>query len=193
VNCSLILGHPGYKILGPLSVLIAAAAFALLLILWPKGKSASISQHGGAHKVTYWLFASVLILDGGLFFAFMWQWFVPALQLPAAYGYLVALGYLLQIATAVIPDKGDRSRVSRVHAWVAFSMAGVMSVLIAWLTLAPHVAVGPRIFAGLVFLWMCICWLLFTYVKGTRKHFLVYQIIYVTCFYATFLAAAYVH
>jgi hypothetical protein len=173
-------------------VLIAAVAFTLILLLWPKGKKASISQHGAAHKVAYWIFASVMIADGLLFALFVWQWFIPNLQLPATFGYLVALGYALQIATAVIPDKADGRVLSRVHARVAFSMAGVMMLLVGWLALAGHVALWPRIFAGLVFVWMGICWLLFVYVKNTRNHFLVYQAIYIVAFYVAFIAAAYI-
>jgi len=178
--------------LGALSVLIAAAAFALILLLWPQGKKASISQHGGAHKVAYWIFASVLIADGLLFALFVWLWFMPVLQLPATFGYLVALGYALQIATAIIPDKADGRALSRLHARVAFSMAGVMMLLVGWLALAPHVAQWPRIFAGLVFLWMGISWLLFVYVKKVRNHFLVYQAVYIAAFYVAFIAAAYI-
>ncbi|HSW99387.1 MAG TPA: hypothetical protein VLF71_06175 [Candidatus Saccharimonadales bacterium] len=180
------------KLLGPVAIGVIVVLAVALVALWPRGKASSLSGHAGAQRASYWLFAAVLLLDGLLFFTFIWRWFVPALQLPAAYGYLAALGYLLQIATAVIPDTGGHSRASRMHAWVAFSMAAVMQLMVGGLVLAPHVAAVPRVFAAAVFGAMGVFWWLFACVKSVRRHFLVYQLCYIGGFFVVVLAAAYI-
>lgn len=183
-----------FKILGIISVAMAVAAAMVLVKLWPRGTASSISQHaGGGHRAAYLLFAGVLIGGGFLFFLFMWRWFIPALQLPAGFGYVMALGYALLVATALIPDRADGGRASRLHGKVAYSMAGVMPVLTLWLALAPGVSVLARIVAAAATAWMVVCVYLYIFVKSTHPHYLVYQSSYIASFYASILAAAYLH
>ncbi|HEX7963620.1 MAG TPA: hypothetical protein VF466_03435 [Candidatus Saccharimonadales bacterium] len=183
--------HEHLKFLGLLSVAVAVAAGAVLLRTWPKGKGFSISEHAGAQRRSYYLFLTVLIGDGFLFFLFMWRWFVPALRLPLGYMLLVLVGYLLQVATAVIPHRGDHGRLARLHGLVAFSMAGIMAVLTGLLALTSHVSAFGRMVAAATFGFMTLFWYLFVFVKSTRRHFLVYQAAYIASFYVCILAVSY--
>jgi hypothetical protein len=180
-----------FKVLGPIAIAIAVLTAWVLLKTWPQGKHASISQHAGAQTKTFWVFMVVMTLDNLLLLVFIWKWFVPAIGLRPGFAAIFTLGFLLQATAALIPDRGDGSRASKNHALAAFSMAGVMPLLTLWLALSPHVGTLPRLLSALGTAWMFFSFYLFLFVRRSRKHFLIFQTIFIATFYACILATTY--
>lgn len=180
-----------FKVLGPVAVAVAVISIGVLLKTWPQGRHASISQHAGAQAKTFWAFMVVMLVDNLLLLAFIWKWFIPALGLLPGFGVVFTLGFLLQVVSALIPDRGDGSRASKHHGLAAFSMAGTMPLLTLWLALSPHVETLPRMLAALATAWMLFSFYLFLFRPSSHKHFLTYQSIYIAAFYVCILAAAY--
>jgi hypothetical protein len=191
VNYSELAADGRFKNLGLVAIIIAVISAWVLLKTWPAGKHKSISQHLGARATTFWIFMAILIVDNLLLLAFIWKWFVPELGLMPGFGLLFTVGFLLQVAAALIPDRGDGSKTSKRHGLAAFSMAGIMPLLTLWLALSPNVGTIPRILSALATAWMFFSFYLFLFVPRSRNHFLTFQTIYIASFYVCILASTY--
>lgn len=176
---------------GVVAIAVASLAFWWMVHSQPRGRAASISQHAGAQRHTYWVFAGVLTFAGGAFWLFLIEWLGPTLGVPLVFYLFVILGALFQLITGWVPDHGNGDTSSRIHGLAAFSMAAMMMLLAGCIVIATHVATVPRVLAGLAFVAMGVFWYLFLFVKRTHQHFLVYQSAYIASFYLTVIVATY--
>lgn len=180
------------KHLGAASIVVAFAALLFIVRRWSLGTHAtSISKHAGAQRTSYLLFGSVLTFVGAAFYLFLWRWFGPAIGAAWPYYLILALAGIFQLLTAWLPDDGSGKGLAKAHRLVAFSMAAMMMLLVGCVALAPNVGVIARTLSVLVLTLMVILWYLFSFVKSTHRHFLVYQSVYIVSFYVVILLATY--
>jgi hypothetical protein len=108
----------GYKILGPIYVAIIWTAIWYVLRKWPGDKTMSVSKHVAVYKEAYLLFAIVRTLFFPLFLLFMFGWFIPAFNLPAAASIFIACGIAGDLVSAWIPEAdGWKGKVHRLSAY----------------------------------------------------------------------------
>jgi len=180
------------KILGPLSILIAVTAGVILVRRWPLGRGKSISAHGGAHRKAYWLYACTLTLSGLLFYAFARWWLAPTLGLPNLFNIILLAAVVLQIMSAWVPDRDDKSPTTVLHRRAAYGLALCMMALTACIMFTPAVALVVRAMAYITFGLMAISWYRFLFDKKAHEKFLIYQSMYIGSFFVLILLATYV-
>jgi hypothetical protein len=175
--------------LGLLMVLISWAAGGYLLTKWRSKELRTISTHASSAKPALWLFASVLVVGGGIFYAWLAFWLAPRLGLGAVYQVLVGLTYLSQAATALVPDTPGRNH--EIHHFVAYTMATLFLPLAWWAVAAPKTSLAAQIIGVTGGSYMTLSFLVVIILGRYHQQFLKFQISYIATLQLVVLAAAY--
>jgi hypothetical protein len=130
-----------------------------------------------------------LSLSIALFTLFTFGWLIPTYKLGVGYGFVLAASLACALVAALVPDGGGRE--SQIHGVAAWTMAVGMLALVVGLLLAPGLGVFAKFFLAIITSYLVIDWILFLFVRWSRRYFLVFQASYVLCFYLAALVAAY--
>ncbi len=175
--------------IGLLMVLLSWAICGYLLTKWHNKELRSISTHASSAKPAFWLFASLMIIGGGIFYAWLAFWLAPRLGLGEGFQMLVALTYLAQTATAIVPDVPGRKH--DIHNVTAYTMAFLFLPLAGLVVLAPDVSTFARIFGIIITAYMIGSFFWGVVLKRSQDKFLILQVIYILTLQIAVLAAAY--
>ncbi|MEK7571756.1 MAG: hypothetical protein AAB553_05780 [Patescibacteria group bacterium] len=175
------------------SFIISTLAGSSMVWKGPKDKTKSVSFHAAtAKKGTYMLYATAFITATILFYLFCLYWFIPTLQLPTSFTFLLTLMSLLLVLTALIPESGEWIKL---HALLAYGFAFLMMILLFFVLTAQTVSLFARIISGITCGWMTIVWYLYFFSSHKKKvasQYLFYQSSYVILFFLSILAATYI-
>lgn len=178
-----------FRHVGILSSAVITGALALMLYIWGRDHSASLSKHAARHTLTYLLFLVSLFIGGVLFYLFATRWLGPTLGVSAIFSIVLVLATACEFIAAIVPDSGGTR--SRIHQSAAWSMALLMLVLILLIMTAPAAGALVRAVSGLAAMYMLIDLGLFLFVKATHKYFLFFQSTYIGVFYVAVISTAY--
>jgi hypothetical protein len=177
------------QFVGLLMVFLSWAAGFYLLKKWRNKELRTISTHASSAKPALWLFASVLIIAGGIFYAWLAFWLAPRLGLGTIFQILVAATFLSQAVTALVPDIPGRQH--DIHHVVAYTMATLFLPVAWWTIIAPETSPIARIIGVVGGIYMAVSFL-FVVILGKYQHqFLKFQISYIVMLQIVVLAAAY--
>jgi hypothetical protein len=182
-----------FEYLGLALIILSWIAGGYILTKWRGTNAMSISQHAASSKRSSLIFAAVLSGAGVLFYYWLMAWFVPELGLGKLFVVLLTFAFIGQFVAGLVPDAlSDVSGVKRrVHRVAAYGMAYLFVPLSLLILMAPHASGFGRYF-GIVCLAYLICgWLLISFVPGSRKHYLVFQVVYVVAFQLQILITIY--
>lgn len=118
----------------------------------------------------------------------MLRWFVPALELPDIFSYLVTLGILGQVLAVVVPAIPGRKE--RIHNLGAYTMAFTMIPLCIMLGFT-EIDWFARLVALLTATYMIGAGVLFLTVKRSHDYYLYFQAPYIALFHITILISTY--
>ena len=178
--------NESYRYVGVLASFTAWLAIAIVLWRWPRIKSQSISKHVSAYKKAWLIFAPIESVALILFYVFMSNWFIPVLELPAIYTFLITLSLLLEFITTWVPDvKGWKQTVHHYTAYGAVLILPFITVLVA---LSPDISLFAELAAWISLAIMFTIISLYLSKKDTRKNHLIYQSVYFACFHIPVLA-----
>jgi hypothetical protein len=180
-----------YRLFGIIALVIAIGLGLVIVALWPPDASRSFSQHIAKRKAAYWLFAPVFTIVTVMYYLFLWQWVGPHIGVAIMYYAVLAVALVLQLIIVWVPAK--HVWPMRVHNIAAYTVAGLMVVLVAVtaLTASPALSVG---YAVACYTFVAIGMLigpLYIYVPVMRERFLIVQIGYFVAFLLV-MALAYV-
>ncbi len=184
----MITADPSFKFLGILSILIVWSGLLFLLYKWPSTKSMSFSLHAAQTRAgqIYYFFLFLITLP--LFYLFVVKWYVPALDLPPAFTYLVIAGVLGQLLAVIVPAvEGTKEKI---HNFGAFLMALTMiplSVLVSFAEIPTFV----KILAITSVVYMISSAILYFYVKSARANYLYFQAVYIALFHIVIITSTY--
>lgn len=178
-----------YKSLGLISIAIMWLGLFFLVYKWRGEPHMSFSLHAAANRKAYLFYLGLFVITLPLFFVFVVKWFVPTLNLPRTFIYLVIAAMVFQFVAALVPEvEGKRARIHR------FS-AGIVTFLLIPMTFmlvnAKHIPLSIRALAMAAALFMVIVWGLYVWIESFNKHFLYFQAAYVAVFHLTILACTY--
>lgn len=177
------------KLLGIVSVFLLFGTVLIILRQYGVQHAKTISQHVAVYRHTFLTFAIISSIATILFYVFMKEWFIPRLQPPPLFEYLLLLGLACQLIAAWVPDTEKLS--SKIHRMFAYAMAFIMPLLLVFI-LFSQASPFARVIAAFAAAMMFFHSFLFMYMKSLHERFLVHQSFYILVFYAAVLSVAYV-
>ncbi|MDN5274955.1 MAG: hypothetical protein JWP06_856 [Candidatus Saccharibacteria bacterium] len=174
---------------GLYGLLFGTLAIILMLYKWRGDKSMTLSLHAASHPSAYITMGIAATVTAIFIYPFFFWWFAPTLQLPVLFNWCIGIAAICQILIGWIPDKPGR--LSRIHNILAF-IAGAMIVPITIFIASSPVLSSALKYSALVYLGLSLLFIfLYFFVRSTRKHSLVYQMIFYWGFFTIILSAAY--
>lgn len=167
------------------SIVLLAAGLVFLVTNWSRGWEHSFSQHAAQTPGATVYYAVLFVLVLVPLNAAMFAWFVPTFHVSVVAGWLIVAASALQMACALLPERGKTVNVHR-------RLAGASAMLLLpclWIFFAGDIGVTARlsIIAATVIMIGCIVWLLLD--KQGRVPYGV-QALYYAAFFAPLLIAA---
>jgi hypothetical protein len=166
------------------TIIIFWLALIRLLTKWPRSRTKSISQHSASVREAYLFFTTAQLVCGISLYLFMVYWFIPALHLSLAFTIIYTITTLLQLISALIPDK-IIGRKSLIHQALAYAMADGMFIISILLSFSKTVRGFSKTFIIIVALYMAYCMILFIIKKGRTdavRNYLLLQSLYIVLF-----------
>lgn len=183
------VADPDYKSLGLISIVATWLGLLFLIHKWPGNKSMSFSLHAAQTKTAQVYYFFLFGLTMPLFYLFVTHWFIPALQLPNLYTYLVILGIAGQVVAIAVPAiPGIKEKIHNIGAYL-MALTLLPTTMLVLFTGVPD---AVKAVAALGLLWM-VATLTMSLVKPhlIRPKFLPYQAAYVATFHAVVLISTY--
>lgn len=113
-----------YKYFLVYALLVLIAGLILLVFRWPLGVHKTFSEHAAAQKGTVYYYIGLFLVVLTLLYLFFWKYFVPLVQPPGAFLYLVAGSSLAQIGVTLAPQTGGLQ--TKIH----MTFAGISALLL---------------------------------------------------------------
>lgn len=184
----MVLPDPAFKSLGLISIIMAWTGLLFLIYRWRGNKSMSFSLHAAQTKAGQIYYFILFAITLPLFFAFVLKWYVPALNLPSLFTYLVAIGVAGQIIAVIVPAVGGRKE--KIHDFGAYLMAATIIPTSLIVALA-DIPIAVRALAILGVGYMIAVWILHFGLKQIRSHYLYFQAAYVAFFHLIIISSTY--
>jgi hypothetical protein len=171
---------------GVISVLLTWFAIGFILLATSRDLTRSVSHHAALEKRNYFIFCFLMTLSLVLMSLFMYGWFIPTFALPVIFGVIVGVAILLELITTWIPlTEGWKYTV---HESCSYAVAALIPFLTLFMVFSPKIST--------ISLYVCLAMLgvmsyltyLFVFVKSARRHYLVYQNVYVAAFHISILS-----
>jgi hypothetical protein len=172
-----------------LALLVAVVGLSYIVNHWGKRAVLSLSSHAAMQWPSYKVFAATLIASGLLCATFVYGWLAPTFQLSMGFEVIFGAALVCALVAAIVPDSGGTQ--SQIHGAGAWTMAVLMLVLVAALLLTPGIGVFAKFTLAVLASYMLLDWILFVFVKWSRRFFLIFQSTYVLCFYLALLVVGY--
>ena len=178
-----------YKSFGLLSIILIWAGLLYMIKKWPGNKSMSFSAHAAASRPGIVYYFTLFTTDLILFFLFVSKWLVPTLHLPYVFTTISFIAVLGQFIAICIPTTGGlKTRIHDLSSYVMFVLLMPLSLMLFY---SSHVSLVARLACLLAACYMVVAWFLFTIVKSTKNHFLIYQTTYAASFHVALLLVIY--
>ena len=123
-----------------------------------------------------------------LFAVFVLNWFAPTMGLGAAFVSLFLLGAVMQLMATWMPYRG---KTKVLHNQFAYTAAGIMPILLAFMIFGPHISETARAVIICLLAIMVIFIALFRSIQRAMHRYLYFQVAYLASFHLAFLAATY--
>lgn len=151
----------------------------------------SISSHAAKNKTFYTLFGMAELAITVLFGVFLFGWFIPHLQLGAAFKVVAAIGLISTVIAAIIPERPGWQHTA--HGTAAYTMATTLALSNVLLLNSPVIGVNAKIvFAISLAGMLCIAILSAQGKKGILgSHVLALQLLYYLMYHIAMLTATY--
>lgn len=174
--------------LGLVLILISWAA-AALFFRWRNEDLLTISKHAARSWKSRLLF-SLLLIGGGLP-AYYWlaSWFRPHLALGTGFDMALAVTFAAQFITALVPDTTRYNRL--VHRIAAYSMATMFIPVAIFILEAPKLSLIAQLLGTVLLAYMVITLTVVAIAGRAKRHYLIYQILYIVAMQLLILIAAY--
>lgn len=172
-----------------LALVAILVGLGYILHRWGWRTVLSLSTHAAMQRPSYIIFATSLTVSGMLCAGFVYGWLAPTFELAMGFEVIFGLALLCALISAVVPDSGGVN--GKIHGVAAWSMAVLMLVLVVALLLTPGIGVIAKFLLAVLGSYMLLDWILFLFVRSTRRFFLIFQSSYVLCFYLALLVAGY--
>lgn len=174
------------RIAGPIVMALVILGGLWAMSTHKLGSSFSISMHIATSRKFYYLMGILLTVGGALFYSFLAFWLIPYYSLhPISYGLLV-IAFIAQLGMSWVPDSDTDRKLHLTHFTFGGIVAVSMILFLVLLSLSIH-SLGP-ISSWLVItntIVSIIYLVLFTFVKSSHKHFLVYESVFIALFATT--------
>ncbi len=157
---------------------------------WPGDRSMSYSAHAAATRQGIVYYFAIFSIHLFLFYLFMTNWFVPTFHLPKLFSALLIVAVIGQLAALIIPTTGGRK--TTIHDVTAYIMHILLMPLCLFIVFSQDFTLAIRMIALIVAAYMVLVWILFAFVKESKKHQLSLQTLYGTSFHLTIILATYI-
>lgn len=147
------------------------------------------SSHAALSKqgiVYYFLTFSVHLL---LFTLFAIEWFVPSLELPAAFAWLLLIAVVGQLLALLIPSTGGK--MTFWHDITAYTMHFLLTPLVFMIALTSNLEAFTRALVLIIGVAMVGLLFMFLFVKKSKDYSLYLQTAYGLSFHIAILVATY--
>lgn len=178
-----------FAYLGLILVAITWLSGAFMIAKWHDESRPTISRHVAGGKMAYWLFATVLVVSGLLFYVWFINWLSPRLGLSMEFKAILTLTIIGQMITAVIPDTGKHRKL--VHDVAASTMSVLYIPLDALILAAPRLSIFAHIVVSVAGIYMVGALVWVVILNRNRDKFLIFQALYIMAFQVAIMAAAY--
>lgn len=175
-----------FELLGVISILLTWLAIGFILIVTARDFTKSVSHHAALKKINYFIFCTLMTIGLGLMWVFMYEWFIPTFALPLLFGIIAGLAIILELITTWVPlTEGWKYKV---HESCSYTVAALIPVLTLFMVFSSNISSIALYFCIAMLAVMAFLTYLFIYVKSARRHYLVYQNVYVATFHISILS-----
>lgn len=178
-----------YKHLGLISIIFVWCALLLLITKWRGNNALTISRHASSTKQAYMIFGIAISFSIVLYHIFLTNWFIPNYKLSSEFEILVNTSNIFLLLTLLIPDSDSIFR--KIHRFTAHSFAFSLLFVVMYLVLWVDVSFLTKVIGIFAICVMIAIWILFYFVKSSRRNILIYQFLYIFSFQILILSATY--
>jgi hypothetical protein len=115
----------------------------------------------------------------------MFGWFIPHFQMSWAFTATVSLALALEAVTTWVPQThGWRLKT---HYYASYGVALLIPIVLVMIALSSHISELAVLLIGVPIAVMLAFMFIFLFVRSQRKYYLIYQTIYVICFFTGIL------
>lgn len=141
---------------------------------------ASISQTIAADKRASLIFSLMMTVAVPLYYGFIWFWLGPLVVAPWYFYALVAVSFVAEMVFVWVPaTEGKSKKIHELNAW----FVGVVMFVAPLILLLGATLSQAATAATIAFLALSVILLLLLVIPKTRKHTLIYEIIYCVLFW----------
>jgi hypothetical protein len=176
--------------IGLIFILLIWVIAAVLIFKWRDKNLTTISKHATTSKKAALLFAFVLIGLSIPFYIWVYDWFRPHLQLGNDFRFIILLIVITQFTAAIVPDTVGWQRMT--HRVAAYSMAVLYMPAAVLVILSPTISVTAKILSIALALYMLITFVMVAIIGEQKRHYIIFQTLYIISMQAIILIAAYV-
>lgn len=175
--------------IGILSIVLTWCAITFILLVTARVLEKSVSHHAAMKKNNHIIFAILMTTSLVLMSIFIYFWLIPVYNLSAIFGAVVGLAILLELVTTWVPlTVGWRHTV---HQACSYGAAFLLPILMILIILSPDVSSVSTWISVFSLSVMVVLLHLFVFVKSVRRHYLIYQNIYILAFHISILSMIY--
>lgn len=179
--------HQAYlQILGIVSIILTWLAIAFILLNVERNLEKSVSHHVATKKSNHIIFSIVMSASLLCLSIFVYFWLIPSYSLSGIFSAVIGLAILLEYVTTWIPLTTGWRYV--VHQLCSYGAACLLPILMFLVVRSPKISSIPRYISLGALCVMIALLCLFIFVKATRRHYLIYQNIYVIAFHISLLS-----
>jgi hypothetical protein len=172
--------------LGVISILLTWLAISFILLTISRDLTRSVSHHAARERVNYFIFCILMTIGLALMWVFMYYWFIPTFTLPLLFGVITGIAIILELITTWVPlTEGWKYKV---HESCSYAVAALIPFLTLFMVFSPKISTLSLYFCLAMLGVMAFLTYLFVFVKSARRHYLVYQNVYVAAFHISILS-----
>lgn len=179
-----------FKYLGVLSIAFIVVVGVYILKRWPADKRGTFSEHVAKHRSAFIIFALSLTLSTFLYYAFLWFWVGPHLDVSIFYYWGLLIAFIPQLIFTWIPADDGLNKLA--HTATASLVGIMMPVLVVIILLSSTALSLISITLGWIFVISSVAGLVAYMIKKANiRHLLLYEITYFVYFWSLINIFAY--
>lgn len=184
-----MLSDVAMQIIGVISVILTWCAIAFILLVNLRVLEKSVSHHAAMDSKNHFIFAILMSVSLIALSAFIYFWLIPAYNLSILFVIVVSLAIVLEFITTWVPlTSGWRHTVHQICSYGAALLLPVLTILTALSPGVSNITMWVS-FGSLGVMLALLC--MFVFVKSVRRHYLIYQNIYILAFHISLLSTLY--
>lgn len=179
-----------FKPLGLLSITLTWLGLLFLISKWRGNKSMSFSLHAAQSRSGHIFYIMLFSITLPIFYLVIINWYVPSLNLPNLFTYLLIVGIIGQFIAVWVPAVGGL--IEKIHNFGAYLMASMLIPLSILVAFAQVQGLVKQI-AVIGILYMTIIWIMHFDLKRIKPNYLYFQSIYIAFFHLIILLSTYLN